>query len=136
MIYTVGKSKIDGLADTKYRTKYELPLQHTHTQSLYLRLSLSLSVSRPFACSPARDLRNCNTVLLYIAPALPSCRRHISRSAACRAHDVIHIYTYYIGLVHLLSQRPTRPSHSTHARVYAHPGSAAVRDIYGGRLRV
>jgi len=30
MIYTRGKSKIDGPADTKYRTKYELLPRHAH----------------------------------------------------------------------------------------------------------
>lgn len=35
MIYTRGKSKIDGPADIKYRTKYELPL-HAHTRARLL----------------------------------------------------------------------------------------------------
>lgn len=49
MIYTRGKSKIDGPADTKYRTKYELyhPPTHTRTRAPCLSRSRPRPLRRP-----------------------------------------------------------------------------------------
>jgi len=65
MIYTRGKSKIDGPADTKYRTKYELLPRHAHEgASPFVPIFSSATAEKSQYTYIA-------LLLYYIAPLIP-----------------------------------------------------------------
>jgi hypothetical protein len=65
MIYTRGKSKIDGPADTKYRTKYELLPRHAH-EGASPRVPIFSA-----ATSEKSQYTYIALLLYYIAPLVP-----------------------------------------------------------------